>query len=106
MGWRFTVPQLVCGGLIAANGLVFLWWTRSLRGAHSFEAAHPFLRRHFLHHAFAGRALPLIGSAFSHVTFPHFLFNMMALWSFGQNLVRCSLYVNVGRHLPGPGSRA
>lgn len=88
MGWRATVPQLVVGSLILVNGVVFACWTRSLRGAQSLENAYPWLRRYFLHHAFSGRALPLIGSAFSHATFPHFLFNMMALWSFGPSLCR------------------
>jgi len=88
MGWRFSVAQLVCGSLIAMNGLVFLTWTRSLRGTQSLEMAPAWLRKYFLHYAFSGRALPLIGSAFSHVTFPHFLFNMMALWSFAPNLSR------------------
>jgi rhomboid-like protein len=59
-----------------------------MRGTQSLELAYPWLRRYFLHHAFSGRALPLLGSAFSHATFPHFLFNMMALWSFGTGLCR------------------
>ncbi len=88
MGWRFSVSELVCGSLVAVNGAVFLCWTLSLRGAPSLEVASPWLRRYFLHHAFSGRALPLLGSAFSHTTFPHFLFNMLALWSFGPSLVR------------------
>jgi len=88
MGWRFSVSELVCGSLVAVNGAVFLCWTRSLRGVQSLEVVSPWLRRYFLHYGFSGRALPLLGSAFSHINFPHLLFNMLALWTFGPKLAR------------------
>ena len=60
-GWRLSMPQFVCASIIAANGVVFACWTSSIRGVNSLEYAYLWLRKYFLHHAFSGRALPLIG---------------------------------------------
>mmetsp|Transcript_47964 Transcript_47964/g.150468 ORF Transcript_47964/g.150468 Transcript_47964/m.150468 type:complete len:382 (+) Transcript_47964:4146-5291(+) len=87
-GWQYTTAQAVCGSLLAANTVIFLCWTRSLRGVSStLEHAYSWLNRYFLHYAFSGRGFPLLGSTFSHITLPHFAFNMFALFSFGQPLV-------------------
>jgi membrane associated rhomboid family serine protease len=79
-GWRVSTGQVIAGGIVAVNGLVFACWQWSLRGSEMLEHAAPWLRRHFLHYAFSGRAFPLLGSVFSHATFLHFMFNMIALW--------------------------
>ena len=79
-GWRLSTGQVIAGAIIAVNGVVFLCWRWSLRGSELLEHAAPWLRRHFLHYAFSGRAFPMLGSVFSHATFLHLMFNMIALW--------------------------
>ena len=79
-GWHLSTGQVVAGAIIAVNGFIFSCWRWSLHGTEALEQAAPWLRRHFLHYAFSGRAFPLLGSVFSHATFLHLLFNMMALW--------------------------
>jgi hypothetical protein len=79
-GWRLSTGQVIASGIIAANGVIFACWQWSLRGSEALEHAAPWLRRYFLHYAFSGRALPMLGSVFSHATLFHLAFNMYALW--------------------------
>jgi len=88
LGWQLSRQEAIIGGIITCNLVIFGCWAASFRGAfHSIEHAYPWLRRNFLHYPFSGRGFPLLGSAFSHITFPHLFFNMFALWSFGPKLV-------------------
>jgi len=88
LGWQLSRQEVIIGGIIVCNLVIFGCWASSFRGAfHSVEHAYPWLQRHFLHYPFSGRGFPLLGSAFSHITFPHLFFNMFALWSFGPKLV-------------------
>ena len=63
------------GGLIAANVLVFGLWRA--------PALKHMLERLAVHHPYAGRGLPLLGSTFSHQTPDHLFFNMFALGTLG-----------------------
>ncbi|KDQ50761.1 hypothetical protein JAAARDRAFT_185971 [Jaapia argillacea MUCL 33604] len=65
----------LCWMLIGINGAVFLaWQIPNLRRA---------MARRFLHHPLSGLSYTLLTSTFSHKAFFHFLFNSLALSSFG-----------------------
>uniref|UniRef100_A0A6B2LDP4 Peptidase S54 rhomboid domain-containing protein n=1 Tax=Arcella intermedia TaxID=1963864 RepID=A0A6B2LDP4_9EUKA len=64
------------GTILGINTMVFLGWRFYP------EAMVP----HFLHMNMSGKVYTLITSTFSHNNGPHFLFNMVALWSFGRHI--------------------
>lgn len=64
--------------LIGINTVVFGCW-QSYR-------LFPFMSRWFLHSPVSGRSVTLLTSCFSHKDVPHFLFNMIGLYSFGLAL--------------------
>jgi rhomboid-like protein len=88
--------------LIAANGLVFLAWR--------LPSAHGFMSRYFLHST-RSHPVTMLTSTFSHISGMHFLFNMLALYSFGRMLhekmgreqflafyISCGLLASGGSH--------
>jgi len=65
----------LCWKIAAANTLVWCAWQ-----VPKFE---PFMTRYFLHNPLSGLSLGLLTSVFSHKSFIHLAFNMIALSSFG-----------------------
>ncbi|KAF8327153.1 uncharacterized protein EI90DRAFT_1820588 [Cantharellus anzutake] len=64
-----------CYGITAINSLVFIAW--------QIPRLRPFMVRHFSHHPLSGKSYTLFTSMFSHQNAIHFLFNSIALLSFG-----------------------
>ncbi|KAF8216462.1 hypothetical protein K438DRAFT_1797249 [Mycena galopus ATCC 62051] len=72
-----NVPDVVkvCWGICAFSSVVFIaWHVPRLAG---------FMTANFVHHPLSGRTRTTLTSVFSHYSFFHFLFNSMALLSFG-----------------------
>lgn len=67
--------------IVAVNSIVFAAWTiASIRkGGGMFR----FMTRNFVHRPSSNRLHTMVSSIYSHQTFLHFLFNNVALWSFG-----------------------
>jgi len=65
--------QQTIGTLLAINCLVFLGW----------RIVPEFMNKHFTHRATSNQVYTMITSMFSHYSFTHLLFNMVALWSLG-----------------------
>jgi len=63
--------------LIGLNGLVFGLW--------NIPAFVPFMYRYFTH-GLGQNVITMLTSCFSHMSAPHLLFNMIAMYSFGMNL--------------------
>ncbi|KAK3080946.1 hypothetical protein LTS18_011679 [Coniosporium uncinatum] len=63
--------------LIGMNAVPFLAWRVPL------PAVQGFMYRHFMHSPLSGRSYTLLTSVFSHKSFAHFAFNMIAFYSFG-----------------------
>ncbi|KZT66139.1 rhomboid-domain-containing protein [Daedalea quercina L-15889] len=77
-----TEGKRVCYMLAAANGVVWaVWQVPRMEG---------FMMRAFSHHPLSGLSYTMLTSTFSHSSFIHLLFNMMALMSFGSS---ASLYL-------------
>jgi len=70
------------GCLLGINTVVLLGW----------RFFPEIMRHHFTHNPFSKKVSTLLTSVFSHQSGAHFLFNMVALWSFG-----CPLYHYLGR---------
>lgn len=67
--------------LIGLNGIVFsLWQTNGILLSNNT------LFHYFTHSPINPKSSTLLLSCFSHKSFAHFLFNMIALWSFGENV--------------------
>ncbi|KAF8318765.1 hypothetical protein DL93DRAFT_2109316 [Clavulina sp. PMI_390] len=64
-----------CYAITTVNALIFLAW--------KVPRWQTFMMRHFLHDPLSGRSYTLLTSVFSHQSFPHLLFNSLALNSFG-----------------------
>ncbi|OCH85110.1 hypothetical protein OBBRIDRAFT_763385 [Obba rivulosa] len=65
----------MCWAIGAFNGAIFLLWR--------FKHLKPFMMRHFTHNPLSGKAYTMLTSTFSHATPLHYLFNTLALASFG-----------------------
>ncbi|EMD38783.1 hypothetical protein CERSUDRAFT_112527 [Gelatoporia subvermispora B] len=65
----------ICWAIGALNGAVFLLWR--------FKFLKPFMMSNFTHHPLSGKAFTMLTSTFSHESLLHYLFNAMALASFG-----------------------
>ncbi|KAJ7765407.1 hypothetical protein DFH07DRAFT_938876 [Mycena maculata] len=65
----------LCYGICAFNGAVFLAW--------KIPGLAGFMNNNFVHRPMSGRSLTLLTSVFSHEGLMHFVFNAMALTSFG-----------------------
>ncbi|UZJ53431.1 hypothetical protein CBS101457_002751 [Exobasidium rhododendri] len=68
--------------IVAINTVIFLGWRFSALKT-GRNALQRFMTRNFLHAPSSGRSFTLLTSTFSHYGLLHFLFNNVALWSFG-----------------------
>ncbi|KAJ9652809.1 hypothetical protein H2198_007939 [Neophaeococcomyces mojaviensis] len=73
-----SLAYATCGGLIAANVLVFLLWR--------FPPMVGFLNRYFIVTPAYPRMFSMLGNTFSHQTLRHLVMNMVGLLVFGPRL--------------------
>jgi rhomboid-like protein len=73
-----STTDKIIWGIIGINTVVFLAWQIPN------PRVYMFMNKHFVHHYLSKKPYTLLTSSFSHSELFHFLFNMMALKSFGQ----------------------